>query len=186
MSHPKVLPAASPMAQWVKNPPAMQETQETQVQSLGWEDPLEEEMATQYSCLENPMDGGAWQATVHGVAKSWTQVSPSTAHKAAETPDKNPASQFTFGSLGPLRGGVLATRHPGWNSDQNSPHIPTLQISFDQNIHFPLPGPRAGRHDLYPVLHSQSKDVHGAGREALLAAESQGPPEDLPPRNLPA
>ena len=29
----------------------------------------------QYSCLENPMDRGAWRATVHGVAKSWTQVS---------------------------------------------------------------------------------------------------------------
>ena len=27
---------------------------------------------SQYSCLENPMDGGAWWATVHGVAKSWT------------------------------------------------------------------------------------------------------------------
>ena len=26
----------------------------------------------QYSCLENPLDRGAWQATVHGVAKSWT------------------------------------------------------------------------------------------------------------------
>ena len=26
----------------------------------------------QYSCLENPMDGGAWKAAVHGVAKSWT------------------------------------------------------------------------------------------------------------------
>ena len=26
----------------------------------------------QYSCLENPMDGGAWKATVHVVAKSWT------------------------------------------------------------------------------------------------------------------
>ena len=26
----------------------------------------------QYSCLENPMDGEAWQTTVHGVAKSWT------------------------------------------------------------------------------------------------------------------
>ena len=26
----------------------------------------------QYSCLENPMDRGAWQATLHGVAKSWT------------------------------------------------------------------------------------------------------------------
>ena len=29
----------------------------------------------QYSCLENPMDRGAWQATVQGVAKSWTQLS---------------------------------------------------------------------------------------------------------------
>ena len=32
----------------------------------------------QYSCLENPMDGGAWQATVHGVAKSRTQLSDFT------------------------------------------------------------------------------------------------------------
>ena len=29
----------------------------------------------QYSCLENPMDGGAWWATVHGVAKSRIQLS---------------------------------------------------------------------------------------------------------------
>ena len=28
----------------------------------------------QYSCLENPMDGGAWWAAVHGVAKSWAQL----------------------------------------------------------------------------------------------------------------
>ena len=57
------------VAQTVKSLPEMQETQ---VQSLGQEDspgagngnPL------QYSCLENPMDRGAWQATVHGVAKS--------------------------------------------------------------------------------------------------------------------
>ena len=32
----------------------------------------------QYSCLENPMDGGAWQATVHRVAKSWTGLSDFT------------------------------------------------------------------------------------------------------------
>ena len=32
----------------------------------------------QYSCLENPMDGGAWKATVHGVAKSWTRLSDFT------------------------------------------------------------------------------------------------------------
>ena len=46
------------MAQLVKNLPAMQETW---VRSLGWKDFLEKEMATpfQYSCLENPIDGGA-------------------------------------------------------------------------------------------------------------------------------
>ena len=32
----------------------------------------------QYSCLENPMDGGAWWATVHGVAKSWTRLNDFT------------------------------------------------------------------------------------------------------------
>ena len=50
--------------------------QETWVQSLGQEDPWEEEMVSplQYSCLENPMDIGAWQATVHGVTKNRTQL----------------------------------------------------------------------------------------------------------------
>ena len=39
------------MAQQVKNPPAMQEVLEAQVKSLGWEDPLEKEMATHSSIL---------------------------------------------------------------------------------------------------------------------------------------
>ena len=39
------------MAQWVKNPPAMQETEKTWVQSLGWEDSLEEGTATHSSIL---------------------------------------------------------------------------------------------------------------------------------------
>ena len=44
--------------------------QETWVQFLGWEDPLEKEMATHSSILlENPMDRGAWWATVHRVAR---------------------------------------------------------------------------------------------------------------------
>ena len=34
--------------------------------------------ALQYSCLENPMDGGTWQASVHGVAKSWIRLSDFT------------------------------------------------------------------------------------------------------------
>ena len=58
----------------VKNPSAMQEIG---VQSLGWEDALEEGMATHSSILawRIPMDRGAWRATVHGIAKSWTQLS---------------------------------------------------------------------------------------------------------------
>ena len=50
---------------------------ETYVQSLDWEDPLEEGMTTQSSLLawRIPMDRGAWQATVHGVAKSQTRLS---------------------------------------------------------------------------------------------------------------
>ena len=48
-----------------KNLPTVQETQETRVRSLVWEDPLEEEMAT-HSCQENLVDREAWQATVHG------------------------------------------------------------------------------------------------------------------------
>ena len=62
------------VAQIVKRLPAMQETR---VQSLGQEDPLEEEMTTPSSILawRIPMDTGAWRATVHGVAKSQTQLS---------------------------------------------------------------------------------------------------------------
>ena len=48
----------------VKNPPTMQEAR---VRSLGWEDPLEEDMATNSNILSwrIPMYRGAWQATVH-------------------------------------------------------------------------------------------------------------------------
>ena len=59
------------MAQTVKNLPAMQEMC---IRSLGWEGPLEKEIATHSSILawRILMDRGAWQATVHRVAKSWT------------------------------------------------------------------------------------------------------------------
>ena len=56
---------ASMLAQMVKNLSAI-------VGDLGWEDPLEKEMATHSSILawRIPMDRGAWRATVQGVAKS--------------------------------------------------------------------------------------------------------------------
>ena len=72
----------------VKNLPAMQETW---VRFLGWEEfpgegngnPLQD------SCLENSMDKGAWQATVYGVTKSWTQLKRLSIHTkiaGAESP----------------------------------------------------------------------------------------------------
>ena len=62
---------ASLVAQMVQNPPAMRETR---APSQGWEDPLEENMATHFSILawRIPMDGGAWWAIVHGVTESDT------------------------------------------------------------------------------------------------------------------
>ena len=72
------------VVQMVKNLPVIQETW---VQSLSQEDPLEKVMANhssilawripwtdQYSCLENPMDRGAWRATGHRVKNSWTRL----------------------------------------------------------------------------------------------------------------
>ena len=126
---------ASLVAQLVKNLPAMQETP---VQFLVREDPLEKEQAThssilglpcdsdnkqstcntgdlgstpqlerspegghgnplQYSGLENSMDRGAWQTTIHGVEENWTRLSDShflfmerhtTPHQAVHAPPK--------------------------------------------------------------------------------------------------
>ena len=54
----------------------MQEKQ-PEVRFLGQEDQLQKETATHYSILDwrNPLDRGDWWVTVHGVTKSWTQLS---------------------------------------------------------------------------------------------------------------
>ena len=72
----------------VKNPPRQCRPDTRDVGSIpglgrspgGWcSNPL------QYSCLENPMNRGAWRATVHGVAKSWTRLSDyAQAHNEAK------------------------------------------------------------------------------------------------------
>ena len=66
-------------AQRVKDLPAMQETW---IQLLGWEDSPGEGNGNplHYSCLENPTDREAWQAAVHGAAKSQTRLSNSHTH----------------------------------------------------------------------------------------------------------
>ena len=68
------------MAQMVKNPPAMRETW---VQSLGWEDRLEEGVAT-HPCVLTwriPLDRGAWRAYGPWGHKSQTQLSDSAQHR---------------------------------------------------------------------------------------------------------
>ena len=57
----------------------------------------------QYSCLENPMDGGAWQAAVHGVAKSRTRLSDFTFSFHSHELEKEMATHSS----------VLAWRIPG-------------------------------------------------------------------------
>ena len=84
-----VLEGASQGAQMVRYLPSMWETW---VQSLDWDDPLEKIMATHSSILawRIPMDRGAWWATVHGVAKSQTQLSDQNTHTHTHTHTHTP------------------------------------------------------------------------------------------------
>ena len=106
----------------------MQETQEMWVQSLGWEDPLEEEIAThssstplQYSCLENPMDGGAWWAAVHGVTKRRTQLSDFTFTFHFHALEKEMATHSS----------VLAWRVPGMADPDGLPSVGSHRVGYD-------------------------------------------------------
>ena len=144
ISHMDTYIWASQVAQWKWN--RLQSRKETQVPSLGQEDPLEKEMALQYSCLENPLDRGAWQATVHGVIRvrhnlatespansmhmsppSWDPFPPglSCASWAAQ---QLPASQllYTLGSL-------LSMLLPQLASSSPSPlraHVHSLRLGL--------------------------------------------------------
>ena len=95
-----------------KNSPAMREIC---VKSLGWEDSLEEAKATQYSCLENPMDRGAWWGTVHGVAKTWTWLR----NWALSTYQLLAGSSFEVLLLSPL-----SPRKAGMEKVKSAPLVP--------------------------------------------------------------
>ena len=73
---------ASPVAQWVQNPPAMQEMHPDMglIPGLGRSLGREYGNPLLYSCLENPIDRGAWWATVHGVTKSRTWLKQLSMH----------------------------------------------------------------------------------------------------------
>ena len=75
----------------------------------------------QYSCLENPMDGGAWQAAVHGVAKSQTRLSDFTFTFHFHALEKEMATHSS----------VLAWRIPGTEEPGGLPSMGSHRVGYD-------------------------------------------------------
>ena len=75
----------------------------------------------QYSCLENPMDGGAWSAAVHGVAKSRTRLSDFTFTFHFHTLEKEMATHSS----------VLAWRIPGMREPVGLPSMESYRVGHD-------------------------------------------------------
>ena len=75
----------------------------------------------QYSCLENPMDGGAWWAAVHGVMKSWTRLSVFTFTFHFHALEKAVATHFS----------VLAWRIPGTGEPGGLPSMGSQRVGHD-------------------------------------------------------
>ena len=75
----------------------------------------------QYSCLENPMDGGAWWAAVHGVTKSWTRLSNFTFTFHFHALEKEMATHSS----------VLAWRIPGTEEPSGLPSMGSHRVGHD-------------------------------------------------------
>ena len=75
----------------------------------------------QYFCLENPMDGGAWWAVVHGVAKSWTRLSDFTFIFHFPALEKEMATHSS----------VLAWRIPGTAGPGELPSMGSHRVGHD-------------------------------------------------------
>ena len=75
----------------------------------------------QYSCLENPMDGGAWWATVHGVAKSWTRLRDFTFTFHSHALEKEMAAHSS----------VLALRIPRTGEPGGLPSMGSHRVGHD-------------------------------------------------------
>ena len=97
--------------------------QETWVQSLGQEDPLEKKMAPHSSILawRNPIDRGAWWAAVHGVAKSRTRLNDFTFIFHFHALEKKMATHCS----------VLAWRIPGTGEPGGLPSMGSHRVGHD-------------------------------------------------------
>ena len=75
----------------------------------------------QYSCLENPIDGGAWWAAVHGVAEGWTRLSDFTFTFHFHALEKEKATHSS----------VLAWRNPGTGEPGGLPSMGSHRVGLD-------------------------------------------------------
>ena len=75
----------------------------------------------QYSCLENPMDGGAWQAAVHGVSKNRTRLSDFTFPFHFHALEKEMATHSS----------VLAWRIPGTGEPGGLPSMGSHRVGYN-------------------------------------------------------
>ena len=75
----------------------------------------------QHSCLENPMDGGAWWAAVHGVTKSQIRLNDFTFTFHFDALEKEMATHFS----------VLAWRIPGTPEPGGLPSMGSLRVGHD-------------------------------------------------------
>ena len=75
----------------------------------------------QYSCLGNPMNGGAWWAAVHGVAKSWTQLSDFTFTFHVHALEKEMETHSS----------ILAWRIPGTEEPSGLPSMGSHRVGHD-------------------------------------------------------
>ena len=78
-------------------------------------------MALQYSCLQNPMDRGAWKAAVHGVAKGRTRLSDFTFSFHFHALEKEMATHSS----------VLAWRIPGTEEPGGRPSMGSYRVGYD-------------------------------------------------------
>ena len=75
----------------------------------------------QYSCLENPIDGGTWKAAVHGVAEGWTRMSEFTFTFPFHAWEKEMATHSS----------VLAWRIPGTGEPGGLPSMGSHRVGHD-------------------------------------------------------
>ena len=119
---------------WLRWQSMCLECRRREFDSWARDDPLEKEIAIhcsilgegngtslQYSCLENPMDGGAWWAAVHGVAQCQTQLSAFTFTFHFHTLEKEMATHSS----------VLAWRIPGTGEPGGLPSLGSHRVTHD-------------------------------------------------------